>query len=86
MAREQAWLDIDKPAFSEVRFAEQGFLKGDGAGYTLFWEEQVRAPPFWSRPRDQNFHCKKTAELASWSFRPSDIPKTPNPGQVRHCP
>ena len=37
MARELAWLDIDIAALSEVRFAEQGSLREDGAGYTLFW-------------------------------------------------
>ena len=37
MARELAWLDIDIAALSKVRFAEQGSLREDGAGYTLFW-------------------------------------------------
>ena len=37
VARELAWLDIDIAALSEVRFAEQGSLREDGAGYTLFW-------------------------------------------------
>ena len=37
VARELARLDIDIAAFSEVRFAEQGSLLEDGAGYTLFW-------------------------------------------------
>ena len=32
-----ARLDIDIAALSEVRFAEQGSLREDGAGYTLFW-------------------------------------------------
>ena len=36
MARELAWLDIVVVALSEVRFAEQGSLAEDGAGYTLF--------------------------------------------------
>ena len=32
-----ARLDIDIAALSEVRFAEQGSHREDGAGYTLFW-------------------------------------------------
>ena len=35
-ARELARLDIDIVTLSEVRFAEQGSLREDGAGYTLF--------------------------------------------------
>ena len=35
MAKELARLDIDITALSEVRFAEQGSLTEDGAGYTL---------------------------------------------------
>ena len=37
MARKLAGLDIAIAALSEVRFAEQGSLRKDGAGYTLFW-------------------------------------------------
>ena len=37
MARELARLYIDIAALSEVRFAEQGSLREDGAGYALFW-------------------------------------------------
>ena len=37
MARELAQRDIDITALSEVCFAEQGSLREDGAGYTLFW-------------------------------------------------
>ena len=37
VARELARLDIDIAALSEVRFAEQGCLREEGAGYTLFW-------------------------------------------------
>ena len=37
VARERARLDIDITALSEVRFAGQGSLRTDGAGYTLFW-------------------------------------------------
>ena len=37
VARELARLDINIAALSEVRFAEQGSLREDGAGYTLFW-------------------------------------------------
>ena len=36
VARELARLDIDIAALSEVRFAEQGSRRKDGAGYTLF--------------------------------------------------
>ena len=37
VAGELARLDIDIAALSEGGFAEQGFLREDGAGYTLFW-------------------------------------------------
>ena len=37
MAGELARLDIDIAALSEVRFADQGSHREDGAGYTLFW-------------------------------------------------
>ena len=37
MARELARLDIVTAALGEVRFAEQGSLLEDGAGFTLFW-------------------------------------------------
>ena len=36
VARELARLDIDIAALTEVRFAEEGSLREDGAGYTLF--------------------------------------------------
>ena len=36
VARELARLDIDIAALSEVRFGEQGSLREDAAGYTLF--------------------------------------------------
>ena len=36
VAWELARLDTDIAALSEVRFAEQGSLRKDGAGYTLF--------------------------------------------------
>ena len=37
MARELAWLYMDIAALSEVRFAEWGSFREDGAGYTLLW-------------------------------------------------
>ena len=37
VARELARLDIDTTALSEVSFAEQGSLREDGEGDTLFW-------------------------------------------------
>ena len=37
VARELARLYIDIAALSEVRFAEQGSLREDGAGSELFW-------------------------------------------------
>ena len=37
VARELTRLDIDVAALSEVRVAEQGSLREDGAGSTLFW-------------------------------------------------
>ena len=37
MARDLDRLDIDIAALSEVRFAERGSLREDGAGSTLFW-------------------------------------------------
>ena len=36
VARELARLYIDIAALSEARYAEQGSLREDGAGYTLF--------------------------------------------------
>ena len=39
VARELA-RDLDIAALSEVRFAEQGSLTEDGAGYTLFWSQK----------------------------------------------
>ena len=46
VARELARLDIDIVALSEVRFAEQGSLKEEGARYTIFWsgknQDEVR--------------------------------------------
>ena len=36
VARELARLNIDIAALTEVRFAEQGSLTEDGAGYALF--------------------------------------------------
>ena len=36
VARELARLDIDIAALSEVRFAKQGSLREDGAGYPSF--------------------------------------------------
>ena len=56
MARELARLDIDIAALSEVRFAEQGSLREDGAGDTLFWS---------GKNKDER-HL--SAELASWPF------------------
>ena len=37
VASDLARLDIDFAALSGVRFAEEGSLREDGAGYTLFW-------------------------------------------------
>ena len=37
VARELARLDIDAAVLSEIRFAGQGSLTEDGAGYSLFW-------------------------------------------------
>ena len=37
VARELAWLDICIAALSKEHFAEQGSLREDGVGYTLFW-------------------------------------------------
>ena len=67
VARELARLDIDIAALSEVRFAEQGSLTEDGAGYTLFWSGKNKDERRLSGvgPNDQNFHCHKIAELAS---------------------
>ena len=53
----------------------------------LVLEQHRRALPLWCRLHDQNFRCRKIAELASWSFRPNHVPKIPSPGkQVSHCP
>ena len=43
----------------------------------LVWEEQGQAPHLWGWLHDQNFHCQKIAELASWSFRPHHVLKIP---------
>ena len=42
VARKLALLDIDIASLSEVRFAEQGSLRENGAGYTLFWSGKKR--------------------------------------------
>ena len=42
MARELSRLDIDIPALSEVRFAEEGSLIEHGAGYTFLWSGSGR--------------------------------------------
>ena len=86
---ELAPMDIDIAALSEVRFAEQGSLTEDGAGHTLLWSGKNKDRRRFSGvgPHDQNFHCQKIAEFASWSFRPHHVPETPSPGQqVCHCP
>ena len=44
VARELARPVIDIAALSEVRFEEQGSLREDGAGYTLFWSGKKKAP------------------------------------------
>ena len=89
VARELARLDIDIAALSEVRFAKQGSVKEDRAGYNLLWSGKNKDErlPFWCRRHDQDFHCQKIAELANWSFSPHHAPMTLNPGQqVCHCP
>ena len=80
---ELAPLDIDIAALSEVGFAERGSLTKDRAGYTLFWSLKNKDEHRLSGvgPNDQKVHCQKIAELASRSFRPHYVPKTPNPGQ-----
>ena len=42
MARELARLDIVTAALGEVRFAERGSLRENGAGYTLSWSGENR--------------------------------------------
>ncbi|KAK2563522.1 hypothetical protein P5673_013240 [Acropora cervicornis] len=42
VARELARLNIDIAAVSEVRFAEQGSLTEQGAGYTLYWSGKAK--------------------------------------------
>ena len=42
MTRELARLDTDIAALSEVRFAEQGFIREGGAGNTLFWSGRTK--------------------------------------------
>ena len=58
VAWELARLDIDIAALSEVCFAEQGFLREDGAGYILFWSGKSKDERHLSGvdPHDQNFH------------------------------
>ena len=42
VARELARLNIDIAALTEVRFAEQGSLTEDRAGYTLLWSGKTK--------------------------------------------
>ncbi|KAK2571462.1 hypothetical protein P5673_004059 [Acropora cervicornis] len=42
VARELTRLNIDIAAVSEVRFAEQGSLTEQGAGYTLYWSGKAK--------------------------------------------
>ena len=49
VARELARLDIDIAALSEVRLPEQGSLREDGAGYTLFWS--------WKNKDERRLSC-----------------------------
>ena len=67
MARDLDRLDIDIAALSEVRFAERGSLREDGAGSTLFWAVKNKDERRLSDVGfiDKTFHCQKIAELAS---------------------
>ena len=67
VARELARLDIDIAALSEARFAEQGSLTEDGAGYTILYGLENTRPSAASlvSVSCQNFHGQKTAELDS---------------------
>ena len=58
MARELARLDINIAALSEVRFAEQGSLTGDGAVCTLlcFGKNKDERRLSWCRLHDRNSH------------------------------
>ena len=58
VARELARLNIDIAALTEVRFAEQGSLTEDRAGYILFWSGKSKDERHLSGvdPHDQNFH------------------------------
>ena len=80
MARDLDRLDIDIAALSEVRFAERGSLREDGAGSTLFWAVKNKDE---RRLSDVGFMIKPSIvrKFASWLFRLYHVPKTPNPGQ-----
>ena len=45
IAYELARLNIDIAALSEVRFPEEGSLKENGAGYTLYWSGKPKEEP-----------------------------------------
>ena len=81
-------LDSDTAALSEVRFAEQGSLREDGANYTLFWSGKNKDK---CRLSGVSFMIKTSIarKLQNLPVGHSDrnhVPKTPNPGQVCHCP
>ena len=75
VARELARLDIDIAALSEVRFAGQGSLLDDGAGYTLVWSGKNKDERRLSRVgfMIKASIAKKIAELASCSFRSQHV-------------
>ena len=45
IAYELARLNLDIVALSEVRFPEEGSLKENGAGYTLYWSGKPKEDP-----------------------------------------
>ena len=89
VARELTRLDIDVAALSEVRVAEQGSLREDGAGYTLFCSGRNK---YERRLSGVGFVIKTSIARTlqnlpvGHSDRIMSVPKTPNPGQVCHCP
>ena len=88
VARELARLYIDIAALSEARYAEQGSLREDGAGYTLFWSGRNKHERRFS---GVGFMIKTSIDRKLQNlpvlFKPHHVPKTPNPEQqVCHCP
>ena len=77
--RELVRLDIDITALRE-----DSSLRGDGAGYTLFWSGKNKKE---RRLCGVGFMIKTSIARKLQNSEPHHVPKTPNLGQqVCHCP